>query len=689
MKKILLSFLICLFANYANAQTVSGVSGTISNGQSITISGSSFGTGPTVVLFDDFEGGSAGQQLQTNLAPIGTYNGVTTPSLTSYSSATKVSGNYAARFVNTGYPADQHPCISLQTSTFSSFYISWWQQYPNNIPGCSIGSCNWKVIWTMGDCCNDADITINSNGASAWLVFGNGDPEIIYPQYLKDPAGTSNDFTSVAGRWNRFQFFELGRENSTGVDQVLYTDVNGTRFLQNQSNVQTLLSGRTNHRYQFFINGYVRDTPNSDTIFDDIYIAVGDYARARVEIGNANTYAGCTSLTMVTPTSWSSGSITGVVRSGNIANGNAWLYVTDSNGNRSSGYAITMGGQGEDVTPPALSTKTIASNGTTLTLSFNETVSIGAGGNGGWTIAPSGGSATLTYSSGSGSSSLVYTISRPIQYNETATVSYTQPTNGVEDDSGNDLVTFSGSSVTNNSTQGQDTTPAAFSFTDTTGATRSTQYTALAQITGINTGITCTGSGGTVAACTGATEGTCGTFGATSGTITNNQYVAARVTSSASYSTAVNNLVTCGGVTDTYSVTTLADPGDITAPTVTSVSVNGSTVTINFSETVVTTGYDTGDFNLDCTSPTLTDVALSSPSGSGASRTFTIATAIVYGQVCNLDYVGSTNDIEDVAGNDMVAFSNTAVTNNTPQSGATPEHSTSDVRGIVLRGVKR
>jgi hypothetical protein len=105
---------------------------------------------------------------------------------------------------------------------------------------------------------------------------------------------------------------------------------------------------------------------------------------------------------------------------------------------------------------------------------------------------------------------------------------------------------------------------------------------------------------------------------------------------------------------------------ETTPPTVTSASVNGATATINFSETVVTTGYDTGDFNLDCTSPTLTDVSLSSPSGSGSSRTFTIATPIVYGQTCNLDYVGTAGDITDSAGNNMVAINNISVTNNTP-----------------------
>ena len=358
-------------------------------------------------------------------------------------------------------------------------------------------------------------------------------------------------------------------------------------------------------------------------------------------------------------------------------------YLIDNYAISTSYIGPPSGFVGDDVTAPTLSTKTIAANGTTLTLAFNETVSIGAGGNGGWTISPSGGAATLAYSSGSGTSSLVYTISRPIQFNETATVSYTQPTDGVEDTTGNDLVTFSGSSVTNSSTQGQDTTPTQFTFTDVTGATRSTVYTSN-QITvaGINSAATVTITNGTY-----SKNGAGYTSGAGTAVLGDNFTV--QHTSSASYSTAVNTTLTIGGVSDIYTTTTLADPGDVTAPTVTSISVNGSIATINFSETVVTTGYDTGDFNLDCTSPTLTDVALSSPSGSGASRTFTIATPIVYGQVCNLDYVGSTNDIEDAAGNDMIAFSNMAVTNNTPQSGGTPEHSTSDVGGIVLRGVKK
>lgn len=124
-----------------------------------------------------------------------------------------------------------------------------------------------------------------------------------------------------------------------------------------------------------------------------------------------------------------------------------------------------------------------------------------------------------------------------------------------------------------------DLTPDAFSFTDITAAELSTQYTALAQVTGITGGIVCSGSGGTVASCTGSTEDTCGTFGATSGSIANNQYVGIRQTSSASNSTATNAIATCGGVSDIFIVTTadaVADSGSFTGTDNTTLSAYNS-----------------------------------------------------------------------------------------------------------------
>ena len=104
---------------------------------------------------------------------------------------------------------------------------------------------------------------------------------------------------------------------------------------------------------------------------------------------------------------------------------------------------------------------------------------------------------------------------------------------------------------------------------------------------------------------------------------------------------------------------------DTTAPEISTVALgtNGTTVTIGFSETVVTTASDDGDFNLDCATSG-TNIAINSISGSGNSRTFTAASTVHRGDTCNCDYTGAANEIEDAAGNDLAAVNDKAVTNN-------------------------
>jgi len=109
-----------------------------------------------------------------------------------------------------------------------------------------------------------------------------------------------------------------------------------------------------------------------------------------------------------------------------------------------------------DTTAPTLTSATINAAGTSLSLLFSETVVATI--NTGWTITPSGAAATLTYASGSGTNTLVYTISRAIQSSETATASYTQPGDGIEDAAGNDLEDITNRSAVNDSTQEATTT---------------------------------------------------------------------------------------------------------------------------------------------------------------------------------------------------------------------------------------
>lgn len=101
-----------------------------------------------------------------------------------------------------------------------------------------------------------------------------------------------------------------------------------------------------------------------------------------------------------------------------------------------------------------------------------------------------------------------------------------------------------------------DTTPAAFSFTDVTDATLSTLYTSNAiTVTGINWPATISVTGGEYE------KNTSGSWASVAGTVVNNDTVRVRHTSSASNSTATNTTLTIGGVSDTYTTTTVAGVG--------------------------------------------------------------------------------------------------------------------------------
>lgn len=102
----------------------------------------------------------------------------------------------------------------------------------------------------------------------------------------------------------------------------------------------------------------------------------------------------------------------------------------------------------------ALTAAVIQAAGTSVLLAFSEAVTFGAGGNGGLTLTLSGGAVTATYASGSGTNQLTYNLSRTIKSNETGTLDYTQPTDGIERLSDNaDLASVASFSVTNESAQ--------------------------------------------------------------------------------------------------------------------------------------------------------------------------------------------------------------------------------------------
>lgn len=144
-----------------------------------------------------------------------------------------------------------------------------------------------------------------------------------------------------------------------------------------------------------------------------------------------------------------------------------------------------------DETPPTAVSLTVAAGGTTGTLSLSESVVLGAGGSGGFAMSMTGGAVTATMGSPSGAS-IPLTFSRTINQGQTGTWTYTQPGNGIEDLTGNDMATATSQTVTNQSTAGAtDTTAPSPNPPTLTGAVNSqSQFTLTSSL--------CTDAGSTV-----------------------------------------------------------------------------------------------------------------------------------------------------------------------------------------------
>lgn len=332
--------------------SVSLVSGTISNGQTIIITGSGFGNcGPTVVLFDDFEKGTNGIPISTatNSAQVGHWTAVeTAPDNPEYSFAYRHSGSNSY-LANQSTRDGGHWAVVNFAGTYF-VYTSFWVFVPSDreVPGTGepLGP-NWKL----------GDITggnfLAGEYASDWtagvvlqdLPLARGAFQLPNPWH--DTAGlTELGYGSTSwtkGQWHRFENFYAGSWSGNGIVQMWETNASNARTpVCDEANLNTIHPG---DKWSWFrLHAYARQDASGQCYYDDVYVATGPGARARVEIGNAANYEDCTNLAVLTPTSWSDTTINTQVRSGSFSAGQSvYLFVINSSGTASVGYPLTMG----------------------------------------------------------------------------------------------------------------------------------------------------------------------------------------------------------------------------------------------------------------------------------------------------------------------------------------------------------
>jgi hypothetical protein len=368
---MILRLLVIIFLFYPLAcfasPSISGVSGTVANGQSITITGTGFGaTGPTIVLFDDFEKGTNGSAIATTSgsAQVGNWTQSDGQGMPIYSNVAKNSGSLSLLADRDGSESGQIVRVIFTGS--KKIYQSWWVHITS---GSSWPRVNWKMSWMGCDVdqwnVNDYTGAVIFDTGTAMFSFGTDDTArpTRYGYVTGGEWTVATDL--VPGGWVRHEMYAEGSESS-GIAQYWETGPSGRRTILNDSGLYTQEDGYSWNWLN--IPGYGGQTETySHLHYDDVYLATGDGARARIEICNSPNLSNATNCAVSTVSSWADTSITATVRGGSFgATDTAYLFVVDATGAVSSSREITFG-SGE--TPAAVTTISGCSlSGATCTL---------------------------------------------------------------------------------------------------------------------------------------------------------------------------------------------------------------------------------------------------------------------------------------------------------------------------------
>jgi hypothetical protein len=344
---ILTTIALLLVPLAAGAPEVGLVSGTVQDGQTVTVTGSGFGmNGPDVRLFDDFETGPDGASISLTGPDIGSWTTSKNPAKERYTGADKISGRYSAQFIFDSLGGAEYGNLQrYDNEGYTELFLSAWVKVPAGqfFPG-SPTQNNWKLFWVDG--------TGNWGGPSNDLV-------LINSYSFDGDATTFGNSGSINGFWwdstephieqdiwTRYSFWVKGDPTSGSFHAWVLR--NGTPLFQNEerNSLKTMNAGQPDWHY-LSLNAWALANQGSPSrpLYDDIYFAVGPHARARIELGDRPSYQQCTNLAVQTPSSWGDTSVQVTVRQGQFKQGdNVYLFVIDEQGSNSNGYPVTISG---------------------------------------------------------------------------------------------------------------------------------------------------------------------------------------------------------------------------------------------------------------------------------------------------------------------------------------------------------
>jgi len=358
LKTIILLFIVgylypvCSFA----APSISLLTGTYKDGESIIISGSSFGAN---ALDIEWLGGSSGNIEQGALGNAFSCTGWT---------ADTTAGDFTApSYSNTRYHSgsksilSQYPDENDHTSGFSfdygsefgTTYATWWTYFDH------VDSKGQWRKWHLNpdNSANTVDGEIQRN--DFYLANGTVEQALLMLFCDVESYGQCYPGSNAGLRWTTAQPVDAWvRTEVYAVESSAVDTRDGTLILNQQEEgelvtnlaawsgtIITRVAGASRWRYWKFRNSWVNISGGDGTqeriYTDDIYIQVG--TQSRVEIGNNATFANCTHREIQYPTAWATDSITFTLNQGSFGNTDTvYVFVVDADGAASSGYEITL-----------------------------------------------------------------------------------------------------------------------------------------------------------------------------------------------------------------------------------------------------------------------------------------------------------------------------------------------------------
>lgn len=368
MNRLALILLLLVFSsNSADAQNINGVTGTVSNGSTLVISGSGFGTKTTAApwIFERFESGtpydlditsSSGDidpQLSTEYAYCGTHSLNTQNGLPDGTSVLGRNGFARYNFPHT---------LTEGENVFISFKQRWsWGLRRCDGPSHATVDFqikNWRIAsldyflgspniinYDYSDC---GDYSTDWDPRSS-IQHNDSDGSAVLTDWWEYPGGVE---PLVEGAWHTWEI-QVKQSTTVTYGWEVWLARNGERHLVSDNFSPLFRAGDTGFTHVLIGDWIDSFAGYLSSYWDDLYV---DNSWARVMLGDASTIDACGVLEVQTPTAWSANSVSVSANTGLFTSGQTvYLFVYDSSGVSSNGFPVTIAGTSTStgITPPS------------------------------------------------------------------------------------------------------------------------------------------------------------------------------------------------------------------------------------------------------------------------------------------------------------------------------------------------